>query len=141
MEQKKIQSDGIHQPSPFWSSSRQPLPFSAGGQDTNPLLQVKTAKDNKVVFTVWHGARKHVACLRTIKSLVENMIIGVTKVGLPFLDIGQTGVRIHAVRGGQDTMGADSLELLLVVSPVARPRHLRSHPSPLSRWPARLTLV
>lgn len=43
-------------------------------------LQVKTAKDNKVQFTIWHGARKHVACLRTIKSLVENMIIGVTKV-------------------------------------------------------------
>ncbi|TXT07155.1 hypothetical protein VHUM_03325 [Vanrija humicola] len=33
----------------------------------------------KVTFTVWHGGRKHVACLRTIKSLVENMITGVTK--------------------------------------------------------------
>lgn len=44
---------------------------------TNP--QVNTAKDRKVQFTIWHGARKHVACLRTIKSLVENMIIGVTK--------------------------------------------------------------
>jgi hypothetical protein len=41
--------------------------------------QVNTAKDRKVQFTIWHGARKHVACLRTIKSLVENMIIGVTK--------------------------------------------------------------
>ncbi|RSH80741.1 hypothetical protein EHS25_007077 [Saitozyma podzolica] len=40
---------------------------------------VKTAKQSKVVFTIWHGARKHVACLRTVKSLVENMIIGVTK--------------------------------------------------------------
>ncbi|WWD17556.1 hypothetical protein CI109_101997 [Kwoniella shandongensis] len=40
---------------------------------------VKTAKASKVVFTVWHGARKHVACLRTVKSMVENMIIGVTK--------------------------------------------------------------
>ncbi|WVF71727.1 hypothetical protein IAT40_006535 [Kwoniella sp. CBS 6097] len=39
----------------------------------------KTAKATKVVFTIWHGARKHVACLRTIKSLVENMITGVTK--------------------------------------------------------------
>ena len=44
---------------------------------TNP--QVNTAKERKVQFTIWHGARKHVACLRTIKSLVENMIIGVTK--------------------------------------------------------------
>lgn len=34
---------------------------------------------NKVVFTVWHGSRKHVACLRTIKSAIENMVIGVTK--------------------------------------------------------------
>ncbi|GFZ44230.1 60S ribosomal protein L9-A [Saitozyma sp. JCM 24511] len=40
---------------------------------------VKTAKQSKVVFTIWHGARKHVACLRTVKSLVENMITGVTK--------------------------------------------------------------
>ncbi|KAK8858934.1 hypothetical protein IAR55_003165 [Kwoniella newhampshirensis] len=39
----------------------------------------KSAKGSKVVFTVWHGARKHVACLRTVKSLVENMITGVTK--------------------------------------------------------------
>ncbi|WVQ67926.1 hypothetical protein V866_000767 [Kwoniella sp. B9012] len=40
---------------------------------------VKKAKSQQVVFTIWHGARKHVACLRTIKSLVENMITGVTK--------------------------------------------------------------
>ncbi|KAK4684649.1 large subunit ribosomal protein L9e, partial [Tremellales sp. Uapishka_1] len=40
---------------------------------------VKTAKDTRVVFTIWHGNRKHVACLRTVKSLVENMITGVTK--------------------------------------------------------------
>ncbi|TYJ53766.1 hypothetical protein B9479_005606 [Cryptococcus floricola] len=40
---------------------------------------IKTPKGSKVVFTVWHGARKHVACLRTVKSLVENMIIGTTK--------------------------------------------------------------
>ncbi|KZT12515.1 60S ribosomal protein L9 [Laetiporus sulphureus 93-53] len=33
----------------------------------------------KVTFAVWQGARKHVACLRTIKSLINNMIIGVTK--------------------------------------------------------------
>lgn len=44
------------------------------------IPQVKTAKDNTVKFTVWHGARKHVACLRTVKSMVENMITGVTKV-------------------------------------------------------------
>ncbi|KAL7421513.1 60S ribosomal protein L9B [Cryptotrichosporon argae] len=40
---------------------------------------VKATKGSKVVFTIWHGSRKHVACLRTIKSAVENMITGVTK--------------------------------------------------------------
>lgn len=44
-------------------------------------IQVKNQqKGNQVVFTVWHGARKHVACLRTVKSMVSNMFTGVTKV-------------------------------------------------------------
>lgn len=41
--------------------------------------QIKKAQGSQVHFTVFHGARKHVACLRTVKSLVENMITGVTK--------------------------------------------------------------
>ena len=32
-----------------------------------------------VSLAVWDGGRKHVACLRTIRSLINNMIIGVTK--------------------------------------------------------------
>ncbi|TPX54437.1 hypothetical protein SeMB42_g00280 [Synchytrium endobioticum] len=28
---------------------------------------------------VWHGVRKHVACIRTVCSIIENMISGVTK--------------------------------------------------------------
>ncbi|CAE7072951.1 unnamed protein product [Rhizoctonia solani] len=40
---------------------------------------VKTSKENTVTLAVWQGGRKHVACLRTIKSLIENMITGVTK--------------------------------------------------------------
>ncbi|KAJ1309083.1 hypothetical protein OPQ81_004762 [Rhizoctonia solani] len=40
---------------------------------------VKSSKENKVTLAVWQGGRKHVACLRTIKSLIENMVIGVTK--------------------------------------------------------------
>ncbi|CAE6416839.1 unnamed protein product [Rhizoctonia solani] len=40
---------------------------------------VKSSKDNVVTLAVWQGGRKHVACLRTIKSLIENMITGVTK--------------------------------------------------------------
>jgi len=42
------------------------------------LLKGK-GKTNKVTLAVWQGGRKHVACLRTIKSLISNMIIGVTK--------------------------------------------------------------
>jgi len=40
---------------------------------------VTTNKANKVTLAVWQGGRKHIACLRTIKSLINNMIIGVTK--------------------------------------------------------------
>ncbi|KAJ7781128.1 ribosomal protein L6, alpha-beta domain-containing protein [Mycena metata] len=39
----------------------------------------KSSKANKVTLAVWQGGRKHVACLRTIKSLINNMITGVTK--------------------------------------------------------------
>lgn len=36
-----------------------------------------TNKVQKVRLVVWHGGRKHVACLRTIRSQIENMIKGV----------------------------------------------------------------
>jgi large subunit ribosomal protein L9e len=36
-------------------------------------------RQSKVTLVVWHGARKHVACLRTVKSMIQNMITGVTK--------------------------------------------------------------
>lgn len=32
---------------------------------------------HKVKLVVWHGARKHVACLRTVRSIIENMVTGV----------------------------------------------------------------
>ena len=38
-------------------------------------------KKNLITLAVWQGGRKHVACLRTIRSLINNMIKGVTKVG------------------------------------------------------------
>ena len=44
-------------------------------------IRLVKGKTNKVTFAVWQGGRKHVACLRTIRSLVNNMITGVTKVG------------------------------------------------------------
>ncbi|KAI8884937.1 ribosomal protein L6 [Backusella circina FSU 941] len=34
---------------------------------------------SKIRFVVHHGVRKHVACIRTVRSLVNNMITGVTK--------------------------------------------------------------
>ena len=37
-------------------------------------------KKNLITLAVWQGGRKHVACLRTIRSLINNMIKGVTKV-------------------------------------------------------------
>lgn len=41
---------------------------------------IKGGKTQKVTLAVWQGGRKHVACLRTIKSLITNMITGVTQV-------------------------------------------------------------
>ncbi|KAH8922215.1 ribosomal protein L6 [Atractiella rhizophila] len=43
------------------------------------LRLIKTAKQTLVRLIVFHGGRKHVACLRTVRSLIENMVIGVTK--------------------------------------------------------------
>lgn len=41
---------------------------------------LKDSKRNKVTLAVWQGGRKHIACLRTIRSLINNLVIGVTKV-------------------------------------------------------------
>ncbi|KAG8218600.1 ribosomal protein L6 [Butyriboletus roseoflavus] len=41
---------------------------------------VKAGKNKtKITLAVWQGGRKHVACLNTIKSLISNMVTGVTK--------------------------------------------------------------
>ncbi|VDB85437.1 unnamed protein product [Peniophora sp. CBMAI 1063] len=45
----------------------------------NMDVRLLKGKTNKVTLAVWQGGRKHVACLRTIKSLIENLITGVTK--------------------------------------------------------------
>jgi large subunit ribosomal protein L9e len=42
-------------------------------------IRVVKGKKSKVLFAVWQGGRKHVACLRTLRSLVNNMILGVTQ--------------------------------------------------------------
>ncbi|KAG0169564.1 hypothetical protein DFQ28_004167 [Apophysomyces sp. BC1034] len=40
-------------------------------------IEIKADK-NKLQFNVHHGTRKHVACIRTVRSLINNMITGVT---------------------------------------------------------------
>ncbi|KAF7732376.1 hypothetical protein EC973_005272 [Apophysomyces ossiformis] len=42
-------------------------------------IEIKFEGKNKLKFVVYHGNRKHVACIRTVRSLVNNMITGVTK--------------------------------------------------------------
>jgi large subunit ribosomal protein L9e len=46
----------------------------------NMDIQLIKGKKSKITLAVWQGGRKHVACLRTVKSLIENMVTGVTKV-------------------------------------------------------------
>jgi len=42
-------------------------------------IRVLKGKTPKVTLAVWQGGRKHVACLRTIRTLINNMVTGVTK--------------------------------------------------------------
>jgi len=42
-------------------------------------IRVLKGKTTKITLAVWQGGRKHVACLRTIRSLINNMVTGVTK--------------------------------------------------------------
>jgi large subunit ribosomal protein L9e len=42
-------------------------------------MDISRPSKTTIGVKVWHGARKHVACIRTITSHIENMITGVTK--------------------------------------------------------------
>ncbi|KAI9033580.1 ribosomal protein L6, alpha-beta domain-containing protein [Phycomyces nitens] len=42
-------------------------------------IEIKFEGKDKLKFVVHHGLRKHVACIRTVRSLINNMITGVTK--------------------------------------------------------------
>jgi len=42
-------------------------------------IEIRLETPRKIRFIVWHGKRKHVACIRTVRSLINNMIVGVTK--------------------------------------------------------------
>lgn len=54
--------------------------LSKNVRHVNMDIQLQKGTKPKVIFAVWQGGRKHVAQLRTLRSLVENLIIGVTKV-------------------------------------------------------------
>ncbi|KAG8912861.1 hypothetical protein FRC00_003611 [Tulasnella sp. 408] len=43
------------------------------------LKLLKTKKGDVIHIVVWHGNRRQVACLRTIKSSIQNLIKGVTQ--------------------------------------------------------------
>ncbi|KAF8528962.1 60S ribosomal protein L9 [Hysterangium stoloniferum] len=58
----------------------------------NMDIQLIKGKADKVLLAVWQGGRKHVACLRTIKSLIQNMITGVTKASMRLLTLLATNV-------------------------------------------------
>jgi large subunit ribosomal protein L9e len=38
-----------------------------------------TLQNQRLVLRIWHGKKKHLACIRTVASLIQNMINGVTK--------------------------------------------------------------
>ncbi|CAO3623960.1 unnamed protein product [Cunninghamella echinulata] len=42
-------------------------------------IEIKFLGKDKLSIGVYHGTRKHIACIRTVRSLIHNLIIGVTK--------------------------------------------------------------
>ncbi|KAI9320837.1 ribosomal protein L6, alpha-beta domain-containing protein [Dichotomocladium elegans] len=42
-------------------------------------IEIKPVGNKKLEFAVYHGVRKHVAAIRTVRSIINNMIVGVTK--------------------------------------------------------------
>ena len=42
-------------------------------------LEFVPVDEKTIKVRVWHGARKHIACIRTCCSILQNMIKGVTK--------------------------------------------------------------
>lgn len=66
----------------------------------NMDIRLVKGKANKVTLAVWQGGRKHVACLRTVKSLILNLIKGVTKVSSSFVLFAARTVKL----GGKDAL-------------------------------------
>jgi large subunit ribosomal protein L9e len=45
-------------------------------------VEIAQISKKKLQVRVWHGKRKHIACIRTVASHIENMIVGVTRVSM-----------------------------------------------------------
>ncbi|OMH79840.1 60S ribosomal protein L9-A [Zancudomyces culisetae] len=45
----------------------------------NVSVEITHLGKQKLKIVVWHGGRKHLACIRTVCTHINNMIIGVTK--------------------------------------------------------------
>ena len=64
----------------------------------NMDIRLQKGKTTKVLLAVWQGGRKHVACLRTIRTLINNMVIGVTKVSC-LMASGRDAIVIYYLQG------------------------------------------
>ncbi|KTW26867.1 uncharacterized protein T551_03329 [Pneumocystis jirovecii RU7] len=42
-------------------------------------IDIRHTQQRRLVLGIWHGGKKHVACLRTVRSLIKNMVVGVTQ--------------------------------------------------------------
>ncbi|KIO31019.1 hypothetical protein M407DRAFT_241939 [Tulasnella calospora MUT 4182] len=71
------------------------------------LKLLKTKKGDLVHIVVWHGNRKQVACLRTIKSCILNLIKGVTQGFLYKMRLVYAHFPINCIIGD----GGDSVEI------------------------------
>ena len=60
-------------------------------------VRLVKGKNNKITLAVWQGNRKHVACLRTVKSLIANMVTGVTKVSTSLCILGNGSIAPNRV--------------------------------------------
>jgi ribosomal protein L6P/L9E len=43
-------------------------------------IEILSVSATQLKLQIWFGVRKHNACIQTVATLIENMIIGVTKV-------------------------------------------------------------
>ena len=76
-------------------------------------MEIKKIGDKKIRLIVWHGGRKHVACLRTVRSLIMNMINGVTKVLASLCQSFSNVIRDSDTRCAMSMLISRSMSMLL----------------------------